>query len=217
MKIPEAHLPARALRSQTNTRAFPLIGPGLPRRTTADPEQLRAIIEYLAVERSPRYAPTPTQTFCNIYAHDYAHLAGAYLPRVWWTPEALRQIEAGLSVKPVYGQTVTEMNANALYLWLVAFGSHFGWQRSQDLNQVQASANAGCVALISAMHRDRRSSGHISAVAPETPDTTATWRDGHCVVPVQSQAGRRNVCAGVGPGRWWDSPQFAASGFWIHP
>lgn len=216
MKIPEAHLPARALRSQTNTRAFPLIGPGLPLRSAPDPAQLHAIIGYLGVERSPRYQPSGGQTFCNIYAYDFSCLARVYLPRVWWTPAALAKIEDGLTLAVKYGETVTELNANALYLWLVSFGPQFGWRRVADLNELQAAANRGHVATICALRTDKRLPGHIAMVVPETAETGAVWRGGHCLQPVQSQAGVRNVCASPSPGRWWEHERYQASGFWIH-
>jgi hypothetical protein len=39
-----------------------------------------------------RYKPIPNATFCNIYAHDYCHLAGVYLPRVWWSAAAIEKL-----------------------------------------------------------------------------------------------------------------------------
>src|SRR4051812_40345925 len=59
-------------------------GQTLEARVTA----LHQIVADLDVTRSLRYMPG-TQTYCNIYAHDFCYLAGVYLPRVWWNSKAL--------------------------------------------------------------------------------------------------------------------------------
>ena len=77
-----------------------------PGRSATTPEGLRlelgAIVDYLAVERAShvRYQPRPGVTFCNIYVHDYCHLAGVFLPRVWWTPDAIERLARGETVEP---------------------------------------------------------------------------------------------------------------------
>lgn len=58
--------------------------------------QIADFLRYLNVQISPRYLPVPGTTYCNIYDHDYAHLAGAYVPRVWWMRKALMMIAQGL-------------------------------------------------------------------------------------------------------------------------
>ena len=76
----------------TPATAKSLDEPNPPGRQGTTPEELRdeldAIVDYLAVDKPShvRYQPHDGLTFCNIYAHDYCHLAGVYLPRVWWTP-----------------------------------------------------------------------------------------------------------------------------------
>src|SRR5688572_8800840 len=53
------------------------------------------IVQALAVEKSARYQPTATSTYCNIYAYDYCYFAGVYLPRVWWYDKAIAELVQG--------------------------------------------------------------------------------------------------------------------------
>lgn len=191
-------------RSLTTGRAYPLGEAGRP--TGRD---LAAIVRYLDVERSPRYQPTAKSTFCNVYACDYCYLAGVYLPRVWW-------IRPGVDQAVRYGETVAELNANALYAWLCEFGAGFGWARVDTLDRLQEAANAGHVCVISAHRRQPERSGHISVVVPEQPGSTAERRDGRVRLPLQSQAGVRNFNFGCGLSRWWEGAAFRAWGFWVN-
>ncbi|MDO7877723.1 hypothetical protein Q5H93_23505 [Hymenobacter sp. ASUV-10] len=220
--IPEARLPSpspvRRNSASAGARVFDLTEanqPGRPGPTPADQaQQLGSIIAYLAVDRSARYAPGAGRTFCNIYAHDYCHLAGTYLPRVWWTRKALVVLAAGQAVKPAYGTTVQELNANSLYQWLDEFGPDFGWRRSVDLTEVQQAANSGQVCIICAQRRDLNTPGHIVAVVPETSAHRAKRVGERVTTPLMSQAGAQNFQYG---GRvWWTGAQFARFGFWIH-
>jgi hypothetical protein len=220
--IPEARLkrtdPVRRNQTGDGPRVFDLTEPNLPGRPGSTPveqaQQLGAIVAYLGVDHSARYAAGSGKTYCNIYAHDYAHLAGAYLPRVWWMRKALVALAAGQAVAPAYGTTVQELNANSLYTWFEEFGADFGWRRSVDLTEVQNAANAGQVCIISGQRRDLNRSGHICAVVPETSTHKARRQGPQVTVPLMSQAGASNFQYG---GRvWWTAAQFARFGFWIH-
>ena len=85
--LPIVHLRENSPNSTPRTtggRAFPI---GELPRPARDPaasaavrvEQLQALADWLGVESSERYARTPTQTFCNVYAADYL-LPGRCLP-----------------------------------------------------------------------------------------------------------------------------------------
>jgi hypothetical protein len=185
-------------RSLTTGRAYPLGELDRPHHTG-----LENILGYLDVETSARYQRTATNTFCNIYACDYCYLAGAYLPRVWWTPQAL----ATPTTQVKYGQTVAELNANSLYIWLRDFGPAFGWSRATSTEPLQNAANSGQVSVICAQRQQLDKSGHIALVVPASSITA---------VPLQSQAGRINYSSSRKPGRWWENPQFQAFGFWTH-
>ncbi|HWP86248.1 MAG TPA: hypothetical protein VNM70_00105, partial [Burkholderiales bacterium] len=164
-----------------------------------------------------RYRPRAGVTFCNVYSHDFCHLAGVYLPRVWWTAKALLSLTAGVAVKPLIGETIVEMRANDLFRWLRDFGPLFGWRQTGTLTKLQTTVNQGAVGLIVARRKDEGRSGHIVVVVPETDDERAK-RDaaGDVTMALQSQAGTRNFRYGKGKADWWRGAEFAESAFWIH-
>lgn len=181
--------------------------------------ELGAIVEWLAVENPAhkRYQPRAGLTFCNIYSHDYCHLAGVYLPRVWWTTPAILSLAGGTQVAPLIGHTITEMRANDLFRWLRDFGQGFGWRRSATVTELQQAANQGAIGLIVARRKEDGRSGHIVAVVPETGTTSARRNAaGDVVAPLQSQAGARNFSRGTGKAGWWNGEEFAESAFWMH-
>jgi len=225
--LPAVHLEADRpdiTRVRDGGRAYPLGEADRPARSGPEGARgaagLARIVDYLDVAKADhlRYQPRAGMTFCNIYATDYAHLAGAYLPRVWWTDSALRRLALGEPVEVTYGQTVRELNANSLYDWLDEHGAEFGWARELDLTLLQAAANAGEVCVIVAKRRDLNSSGHITAVVPEQEGTEARHAaDGEVLRPLESQAGTRNVTRGVSASAWWAAERFQSFAFWRHP
>jgi hypothetical protein len=195
----------------------------MPRRSGTTPEALReeldAIVDFLDVQRAAhvRYQPRNGATFCNIYAHDYCHLAGVYLPRVWWTQDAIERLARGETVEPKFGTTITEQRANALFEWLNAFGPRFGWRRTGTLTKLQTEVNIGAIGMIVAKRRIDGLSGHLAMVVPETGDHRARRnRDGEVIAPLQSQAGARNFRRGTSTLNWWLAEKFSDSAFWIH-
>jgi len=194
-----------------------------PSREADSPEGLRedlaAIIDWLAVDNSAhaRYQPHNRTTFCNIYAHDYCHLAGVYLPRVWWTSRAIESLAQGQSVDPLYGQTIDELRANDLFRWLRDYGLRFGWRQTGTLSKLQLEVNQGAVGLIVARRKEDGLSGHIVPVVPETDEQRARRNgDGDVIAPLQSQAGTTNFSYSTGKLDWWKGDQFADSAFWLH-
>lgn len=180
---------------------------------------LAKIIAWLNVQRPAhqRYQPGGGKTFCNIYAHDYCHLAGVYLPRVWWTGAALVRIGKGETVPPLIGDTIDEQRANDLFRWLKGFGTTFGWRESANLTELQEAANLGAICLIIARRKADGKSGHVVMIVPENDDQKAT-RDssGNVTNPLQSQAGARNFNYGKGSKDWWKGEQFAEHAYWMH-
>lgn len=194
-----------------------------PGRSGNSPEELRielaAIIEWLGVDKKThlRYQPRKGLTFCNIYAHDYCFLAGKYLPRVWWTQAAIRDLTQGKTVDPLYGKTIEEQRANDLFRWLRDFGIEFGWRQTGTLTKLQTEVNQGAIGLIVARRKEDGRSGHIVVVVPETDDYRAKRNSlGEVSVPLQSQAGSVNFRHGTGRQNWWKGEQFAESAFWLH-
>jgi hypothetical protein len=218
--ISPVHLRTTQEVKRTNLRyPFPLNETGQPTRNSGSQPNVRAgevtnIIKWLDVENKARYAPNSQHTYCNIYAYDYCYLGGVYLPRVWWTSQALLKLQQGKSVQPAYGETVNEINANSLYIWLQDFGPTFGWNRTFDFTAMQQAANDGQVVIICGQNKVPNRSGHITAVAPET-NTQKAARSGATVTsPLQSQAGRSNRKYMVHA--WWQMPSIKVHGCWIN-
>lgn len=203
MNLPHYTAGVQATRANLR-RANRLTEPGCP-AYDGTPASIHAIIDWLNVEKSPRYQRNPKQTFCNIYAYDYADKLGAYLPRVWWNRAALVRFEAGENVPVQYPDasrnitgTIVEMNANALYDWFRTQSGKYGWCRVERKNEAQELANQGkCVIMVGA-HLNRGASGHITAIVPEQPPThraAASMGIGTVrtvITPLQSQAGAVN-------------------------
>lgn len=215
--------PGRITRRSEEANALSLNENRQPGRQGADADTLRAelaaIIDWLAVDRPEhlRYQPRSGLTFCNIYAHDYCHLAGVYLPRVWWSGAALVSLAQGGQVEPLIGNTVQEMRANDLFHWLRDFGPSFGWRQTGTATKLQQAANQGGVALIIARRKENGRAGHVAAVVPETPEAGARRNAlGEVSSPLQSQAGSSNFRYGTGKPQWWLGEEFAESAFWIH-
>ena len=194
-----------------------------PGRKGTTPDELRAelaaIIQWLAVDKvvHKRYQPRNNSTFCNIYAHDYCHLAGAVLPRVWWTPGAIEKLTDGQSVEPQLNKTIDEQRANDLFRWLRDFGMRFGWRQASSLSELQLEVNQGAIGIIVARRNDDGRSGHIVAVVPETDEKRAVRNDnGDVITALQSQAGRSNFRYGARNRDWYKDARFADSAFWLH-
>ncbi len=223
--LPAAHLPPQGstLRDRDWGQAYrlteaPPVLDLLGLAPPPDPALTLALVSWLGVERHARWRPHGGTTYCNVYAHDLCSLLGAYLPRVWWTSSAARALAAGVDVRPIYLSTVAELSANALFRWLEDHSSDFGW-RPASLDDAQDAANRGRAAVICARNAREAAPGHISVIVPESPRCSAVRDDrGLVTVPVQSQAGGRNVEVGAlpNPGRWWASSSFPAWGCWVH-
>lgn len=196
---------------------------GQPSRTgeTADERRasIAAILDFLAVDKPAhvRYQPHDGFTFCNIYTHDYCHLAGCYLPRVWWTDTAIEALAQGNAVEPRLGKTVDEKRANDLFRWLRDFGLRFGWRQVDSPTTLQTEVNQGAIGLIVARRVIEGRSGHMVAVVPEIGELRARRNAaGEVIAPLQSQAGVTNFRFGTSTAGWWTDEKFAEFAFWLH-
>lgn len=215
--------PGTVTRRRDAAGAHSLNEDGQPERSGANAPELREdlgrIIDWLAVDKAThkRYQPHSGLTFCNIYAHDYCHLAGVYLPRVWWNARAIERLRAGQTVEALIGNTIFEMRANDLFRWLRDFGPEFGWRQIASPTRLQEEANQGAVALIVARRKIEGKSGHILPVVPETETERAhRTASGEVDRPLQSQAGASNFRYGTSTANWWKDERFAESAFWVH-
>jgi len=207
-------------RNRDGGRAYPLGEPNRPTRNASDKagkaNQLGEVINWLDAESSSRYQRKGTTTYCNIYAYDYCYLADVYFPRVWWTQRALLELNQGRNVPIQYGQTVRELNANALHDWLEDFGNDFGWQRTFSLNEAQQAANQGRVVIICAKRVTTNRPGHVCPIVPETDNFQAQRRRNDDISrPLQSQAGSRNYKYKAA-NQWWQATKFQSFGIWLH-
>lgn len=205
-------------RAETSGRIWRINEAGAPLRTGSTPAaraaDLGKIITWLNPAGSARHLPDSKNTYCNIYAYDYACLTQCYIPRVWWTQKGIHELTLGHTVAIKYEDTVDEFTANMLYQWFRDWGGHFGWTAAHDLDELQAHANAGGVSIIVA--KNSQGHGHITAVVPEIPGQQAR-RDaaGHVVVPLESQAGSTNHNYVTKSSPWWTPAKYTRS-FWIH-
>lgn len=208
----------RSITRRSGSRAFPLGESNRPRRKRGGSEaalaSLHELVSWLDVERSERYKPGNNFTYCNIYAHDFCYLAGVYLPRVWWTDQALCKLWHRKPSEVIYGGTVTELNANSLFDWLAEFGPDFGWSRVFSPEAIQSDANGGKVAVICAKRKNINYSGHICAVLPESGTRKAKRTDGSVTGPLQSQAGASNKKYFTDV--WWTHARYREFAFWVH-
>jgi hypothetical protein len=222
--LPAADLGSKSTerRSVTGSRAYSIQEAGKPGRPSAHPggaaAGIVAIIDWMNVGSAAhlRWQGSGGKTFCNIYTYDVCDTAGCYIPRVWWTSKAITDLQAGAVVEAKYGATVTEMRANYIFNWLLEHGGDFGWQRLFDVDALQASANAGQLAIICAQRTDMEKPGHIQVVAPENGGHLAKRNTAGMVVePLQSNAGSTNFTYGsLGP-KWWQAAKFKQFGFWV--
>lgn len=211
-----------ARRSKRGGWAYGIGEPGRPGKASTHTDGkaagIRAVIDWLDVGKSShlRWWPGSNVTYCNIYVYDVCTIAGGYIPRLWWTSSAIRDLALGRPVEAKYGVTVNEMAANYIFNWLEEFGEEFGWKRVFDLDTLQNDANAGRLGIICAQRTAMNRPGHIQIIPPEHGANVAK-RDsaGKVTLPLQSQAGASNFKYGyLGQSKWWTSAQFREFGFW---
>lgn len=197
--------------------------PGMPARTGDTAlkrvQDIAAIIDWLDVENpaNQRYAPGNGKTYCNVYAHDFCMLAGAYIPRVWWTGSALLKLGQGQQVPALIGDTIDEQRANDIFRWFKSFGPAFGWRETGTFTKLQDAANLGAVCIIIARRKEEGKSGHVDMVVPESDAFKAVRNTaGEVTTPLQSQAGRVNFKYGRGDRKWWEGDEFADYALWMH-
>lgn len=210
-----------ARRGKGAYRPFPISESDAPTRDVqGNPEeraaQLTRILKWLDVENSARYQPG-RHTYCNVYVYDFCYLARAYLPRVWWTGLAIARLERGERVPVRYPDTVTEQQANALFVWLNDHGPDFGWERVFNPDEAQMQVNQGSIGVICARHHDNGSNGHMSVIVPETDSYRAErHEDGTVRWLLHSEAGR-NVRQYTTNAYWLNDSDYQEFGFWLHP
>jgi hypothetical protein len=174
------------------------------------------IVKYLNVEGRTFYKKRQNKngtwsTYCNVYAYHFLCYTWAYIPRVWWNGQFDINLIEGYdaTIQPVYGENCKEMNANALYDWLVNEGEqYFGWKEVETEPEFQAHVNTGAVGVICAKRKDKKRSGHITVGIPTNEHHKMV--NG---VPLQSDAGW--TCHNYHNIAWYLNDKFEAYGFFI--
>jgi hypothetical protein len=160
------------------------------------------IIEFLNVENSLRYRKEQQKTYCNIYAVEVAHLIGAYIPRVWWTGDAITSIKQGQCIKAEYGKSVTELNSNGLFEWFETYGHLFRWNKVQKWDHLSSIVKEnGTIGIVVSKGNTSQENGHICIVYYKNMLFRKIWL---------SEAGRINSEKMFS--RWWN--KFDNYGFW---
>lgn len=152
---------------------------------------LLQVVRQFDVARSPRYAPTAKDTFCNIFLWDVTRALMCEVPH-WVDPS---------TGDPSYpGKGNTEHNMNATVLWMEEHGARFGWHRyPEDVACLRAESGHPALALW--FNPEPRGRGHGALLVPPCLDG-----------PMVAQAGaqcfeRKPLRAGFGD---------RAVTFWIH-
>jgi hypothetical protein len=225
--VPAAHLPQPkdpVTRQRDGGRLYPLSEPKAPKVSGTNEEtrarQLLATIDWMDCENPDhkRYAPRGSVNRADTYAQDYCSLAGAYLPRVWWTADALARIALEEHVEPAFERTVRMLDTNALHDWLIDFGADFGWHRDMDLLSIQEAANAGEVCLIVGKSAEANRPGSIVVVPPEHEGCMARRdKEGDVLRPIESKCASTNRRCLTARSAWWLSDRYSDCGLWRNP
>lgn len=219
LSVPSGYINPR----DDSNRAYPILEEGMPIFDISKlPLQKRIlhifnVLNWLNVESCNRYRPVNNKTFCNIYAHDLAHLIGAYLPRVWWNEESAKKIlisNINTIITPVYGQTLFEMNCNRLFYWFKEYGAFFKWKEARSISILQKEVNEGTIGFIIAC-RDNNKAGHIAAVIPECLNNKCKRIGNKLISPLQSQAGEFNKKIFTNSNWWQSNEKFQLTNFWF--
>lgn len=184
-------------------------------------EKTNDVVDTLKAGSSKRYKPKNSLTYCNVFAHDFAFLMGAFVPRVWWDAKAIAVYEkTGLFPDADYGGNVFEMKANQIHDWFATWGHKFGWSHvggvdPAALSEGQKMANDGRVVIVVG-DTGRATPGHITAVVPETEGVKAKRNDaGDVTAPNQSQAGA--VPRTRGADDWFNASKYkGGKAIWAH-
>lgn len=141
----------------------PVTAPLQNRPGERSPSALRRVLEQFEVRTNPRYAPTATSTYCNIYVWDCTRALYAEIPH--WVEDPKRR----------------ELNVNATMKWLEEHGKAHGWHEVDETVAV-AHADIGGPAVAIWRNPNPRRSGHIAMLLPSRGRGVRI-----------AQAGRRNL------------------------
>lgn len=206
-----------------DAKFHPMADESIPYRNLKSPESkrrsLHKLIKKLDVKNSLRYQRTPEDTYCNVYSYDYCYFAKVYLPTVWWTDEAIKRLENGEDVQPIFHKTVEPIYSSAIHDWFSKWGHLYGWRQIHNLTEIQNLVNDnGGIGIICAKRKIVGLSGHIVPIVPETEKKKAFRNENNEVLyPLQSQAGKLNYNYFARKRRdWWNHPRYSSFVLFYH-
>lgn len=167
------------------------------------------VVNFLDVENSLRYKPKE-KSYCNVYASDLIKLVGGYLPRVWWTENAISELYRGENLSCIYDKTVEELNTNMMFEWLQKFGDQYSWNEVPNYKELKKKVRKnGTVGIV--VNKRQAKSGHISIVYRKKR-IERLFDLFHRVG--QTDAGR--ICHRFFLERWWEENNSATSFFYLN-
>lgn len=119
--------------------------------------KLRCVIDELDVEHAPRYQPTATATYCNIFVSDV--LQAMELQPQHWCDINGEPAEDG-------DPSAFEMNANRMARWFKLHGPRNGWEEAEQREAIDA-ASRGHVVVAVWDSKVVNKPGHVAIVLPE--------------------------------------------------
>jgi hypothetical protein len=138
---------------------------------------------------SRRYTPSKPE----IFTHDWCHLRGAYVPRVWWTNS--------VQDAPVLNGNCKEVDSYDLHRWMHEFGAVFDWKQV-TITEGQNLANDGELVIMTSPHGS-------SVVLPETDSFKAIGARGITIYPVQA-----GMVSDRHREKWWSSSRELSVWVW---
>ena len=167
-----------------------------------------AVKSYLQVKKSLAFQPNKFDTFCNIYAYQFAQLManfGGFIPRVWFNTD--KDKENGVVE---YAKTVHELNANALYTWFLNYGKEYGWRIGKETDAETHLTIAVVMHKSKTIQRKQKNDttkdvrikgiGHIAVINPDGKTTT--------------EAGRECYYENPNWKRWFNAPKYDGRLIW---
>lgn len=145
------------------------------------PEKYLAVVRQFEVELNPRYTPGHqggSETYCNIFLWDVTKAMSCEVPH-WVDADG----------EPTGVGRGKELNANAIFDWLVGEGFEHGWRRCTQAEAIERPL-AGFPTIV--VWKNPKGIGHVAVCIPSEEDK---YRG--TTVPVIAQAGKTNFSSGL--------------------
>jgi hypothetical protein len=136
------------------SRGWPVTPPLTSNINQRDPRLYNEVLDQFAVPNNPRYKPTSSSTWCNIFVSDATKAMGAEIPH--W-------VDSKGNPAKVAAAGAHELSANGVADWLRTSGTKNGW-RAVSLDEAQRMANEGKPVVAS--WKNPNGIGHVAMLRP---------------------------------------------------